>query len=384
MNSYSFKLSTYAPDSTVDPRGKNVGGAFIAPWGKRNDFPSTYSSLVDGSTSAKACINLLENRAKGDGFVIPEGTLGPNPLDSWDDILTKALSDFILFQGFAFRVCLTKDGSTVYFYPQDFQEIRLGRDGTDDEGFAFTSYDWTKVGTYPVQKYPIYDGTLAIGETKMLIFRNLKRGERYYHQPQSGSAGKWMATESSIATYYENFVNNNFSATKLVTVPYALSDEKEEELYDNLKASFSGAENAASFVLLTGDGNGALPTISTISSADASLYDQVIDIVSRKICAAFGVQSPSLAGIPQASGFSSQAEELIVANKSLELNTIKPLRDAFLERVNRILHIHRNSEVDIKPINLSKFYEDGTISDQGSDLNSDDMGRINGGQEFDE
>lgn len=146
-------------------------------------------------------------------------------------------------------------------------------------------------------------------------------------------------------------------------------------MYQNLQASFGGAENAGNIMVLFGE-NGILPEISSVdpSTQQADLYNTITDTIKLALVSANRLTSPVLAGISTSTGFSSKSEELIAAEVMYRLTVINQERQFLLDKFNDLLGMNGLPRVlAIEDYNLQKEFE-GTGTEENTDKLNEGVG----------
>ena len=175
------------------------------------------------------------------------------------------------------------------------------------------------------------------------------------------AASNYIMADGALSQYYNNYIHNNFSANLAIRFPIEPSEEKKEELYDNLRRSFGGAENAGNILLLFGE-NGSLPEINSIESVNADLYNSVMDTIKLALVSANRLTSPILAGIVTSTGFSSKSDEMIAAYTLYKLTVINQERAFLLKGFNKMLEMNGHARcLKFMDFDIRKEFEGETV-----------------------
>ena len=368
-------------NSEQQMRGRTLGGFTYIPWGSKNFYPEEFQDCCHDSSTQMACSTLMFNRIKGKGYNIKDNEgftpKTPNPEDDWDDLLDSLLSDFILFDGFAYKVVMARNGD-INIYHQPFAQVRLGKNGTQSEGMAGVCVDWRSPSYWGIEQIPLYNGTIEPGTTYLVYAVRLKNSELYYHIPDLNAGLRWIDADRMLARYYDAFVSNSMTSNKVIKFPYELDENKKIEVRHLIDSIGCGADNGGNFLVMDGCVE-QQPVVESLSVEGADLYDQTADIVQRKICTVNNLASPTLAGISVSSGFSSQAEEYLAASTIYELNKVAPTRAKFIKSVNKMLNRFVNIGIynyalSIDPLDVNSAFNYGVdteTDDIETDTNSD-------------
>lgn len=349
-------------------------------FGYRNNFTDELLFLANNSPIQKSILDSKLTYCMGGGLIKLETVvLQPNITDSWDDLVYKCMSDFVTFEAFAVQAILNQDGKTFSFYHQPIDQVRLGQYNSRNQiEKAYLCTNWNKAYKDSVVEIPMFGvGEIKKGQPYLMYFKRYRAGEYYYAIPQWYSAANWILADSALSKYYVNYINNNFSANLSISYPYELDENKKQELYELLKKSFGGSENAGNILLLFGE-NGVLPEVKPIESVNADLYNSVADMVLKYIVSANRLTSPTLVGLATSSGFSSKSDEIIAAYNLYMLTVIQEIRTFVLDKLNNLLNLNGYKRLlTIQDFNIREEFEGNTdendvIEDESIDVKSDE------------
>lgn len=343
-----------------------------------NIYPERVLDMVNSSPLQKSILESRKTYILGAGLEqTSENVYTPNMLESWIDLIEKCVSDYVYLNAFAVQVILNESGNRFSFYHQPVQQIRFAN--YNDKNFIEKAYlctDWRKAQKNKnVVEIPMFGSeTPKKGKAYLLYFKPDQVGEYYYGIPEYMSAANYIMADAALSQYYNNYIHNNFSANLALRFPTEPTEEKKEELYENLRKSFGGAENAGNILLLFGE-NGVVPEVNSIESVNADLYNSVVDIIKLALVSANRLTSPILAGIATSSGFSSKSDEMIAAYTLYKLTVINSERAFLLKGFNKMLEMNGHARVfKFLDFDIRKEFEGETASndaveDEGNNVN---------------
>lgn len=341
-------------------------------YGYDNLYPQLCLDLANSSPLQKA---IMENKLSylyGAGLAhVEDNIYSPNLSEGWDSLIYKCMTDFTYLNAFAVQVIMNEGGNSFSFYHQPIDQVRLGQ--YNDYNMIEKAYlctNWAKANkTTNVIEIKMWGSEQPKkGERYLMYFKRHQLGEYYYAIPQWMSAANYIAADAALSAYYNNYIRNNFSANLAIKYPTEPDDEKKEEIYKNLIASFGGSENAGNILLLFGE-NGVTPEIAPIESVNADLYNSVCDTVKLAIVSANRLTSPILAGISTSSGFSSKSEEIIAATVQYRLTVINSDRQFVMDKMNDLLSMNGLPRVlTIQDYNLQEEFL-GNVEENTDKLN---------------
>lgn len=350
-----------------------------------NQYPERVLDMVNSSPLQKSILESRKTYILGAGLdKVDENVYTPNMYESWIDLIEKCVSDYVYLNAFAVQVILNESGNRFSFYHQPVQQVRFAN--YNDKNFIEKAYlctDWRKAQKNKnVVEIPMFGSeTPKKGKAYLLYFKPDQVGEYYYGIPEYMSAANYIMADAALSQYYNNYIHNNFSANLALRFPTEPTEEKKEELYENLRKSFGGAENAGNILLLFGE-NGVVPEINSIESVNADLYNSVVDIIKLALVSANRLTSPILAGISTSSGFSSKSDEMIAAYTLYKLTVINSERSFLLKGFNKMLEMNGHSRVfKFLDFDIRKEFEGQTAN---NDVVEDDGNNVDKQEEKEE
>lgn len=352
-----------------------------------NLFPQRLLQIADASPIQSAILNNRIGYILGAGLTpTVENINTPNLTETWYSLMQKCVRDYVYLGAFAIQAILNESGNRFSFYHVPVDQVRLGK-YTDKNIIekAYLCSDWRKTTRDKVVEIKMWGSeTPTKGERYLFYFKEYKPMEYYYAIPYWYSAVNFILADAALAEYYNNYIRNNFSANLSISFPTEPTEEKKQELYNNLMESFGGSQAAGNVLLLFGE-NGSLPTIGAIESVNADLYNSVVDTIKLALVSANRLTSPILAGISTSSGFSSKSDEIIAAAVQYRLSVINGERQFILDKFNDLLQMNGNSRcLSIDDYNLAKEFE-GSATDANNDKLNDAIGvKDTEGQESDD
>lgn len=345
-----------------------------------NLYPERVLELVNSSPLQKSILESKKTYILGAGLAQTEENIyTPNMTETWADLIEKCVTDMVYLNAMAIQCILNESGNRWSFYHQPVTQVRLGN--YNERNFIEKAYlctDWRKAQrNRNVVEIPMFGSeTPQKGKAYLLYFRPEQVGEYYYAIPEYMSASNYIMADGALSQYYNNYIHNNFSANLALRFPTEPTEEKKQELYENLVASFGGAKNAGNILLLFGE-NGVVPEINSIESVNADLYNSVVDIIKLALVSANRLTSPILAGIATSSGFSSKSDEIIAAYNLYKLTVINQERAFILKCMNKLLEMNGHGRVfkfldfDIRKEFEGLTDENDQIEDEGNNVENE-------------
>jgi hypothetical protein len=153
----------------------------------------------------------------------------------------------------------------------------------------------------------------------------------------------WAAMENEISNYSVNHIQNGLSFGHIINMNAGVQPSEETILLNTqaIRQHLTGSTNAGKFFLNWNDTKENEITISNLEVSDAHQQYAYLSAEARQqLCTAHKLTSPMLVGIKEASGFSSNAEEIKVGFAELMINVIRPKQEVILDSLMEIFAVN--------------------------------------------
>lgn len=299
-------------------------------YGDDNLFPQYIKGLYRHSALFESIVNGMKDYVLGEGV---EGEFNEmnRDGDTLNDIIEKAIFDYILYRGFAIQVFKDKTGKIVELYPLDFDNCRI----SIDEDYVFYSTKWDTSNTKTV-KYPMFK-VGANDSNSIFYFRDKSRPQSAsYPIPFYLGALKDIRTSVEISNFHLNSVLNDFNANLIVNFNSGDVDEDtKKRIEKSFKDKFSGTTNAGKFLLNFNDNKETAITIERLQSDDFDKrYESLQQQITKNIFVAFRAQPQLFGFVIEGSLFNQQ--EFDDAYRLYNRTVIHPIKNT-IERAFRKL-----------------------------------------------
>ena len=373
-------------------------------WGIRNDSPQRLGDLYYNSVTHKDCVDFTTTAIIGDGvdydaMSVKEGEIVPNYSESWDSIIEKCSKDFVLYGGYALQIIKNNDDKTYSFYHQPFGDVRCSE---RDEDGVITSYwvcrDWTMTSTYPPIELDAFgfqeEEEIKSGKAYLYVYTDYSPDLNYYPVPNYIAALKPIQTEIELERYDLRSVVNNFSASGILTLNRVDDDEERQMILQNIKAMFSGADNANSLIINFKNSDDEKPAefvkIDKDAGNNVNLFEQCNERVVDKIVAAHRITSKALIGYnTETSMLGGEGNLLAVAFNLFNKTVVTNLRKKLIGTLNKALKMNGlTQEIILKPLtfNIMEVNDTNTMTEEVTNTEDNDTERAtteNGGENLD-
>jgi hypothetical protein len=330
--------------------------------------------MYDSSAIHHTAIDAIKDGIFGKGIdVIGEEYINTHG-ETVDDIYEKITLDYTLYQGYALNVIWNKEGTGISeMYHLPFSKVRSGKENEEDEVEEYYySSDWSNLRKYKEVPYRAFDATDNKGDNASQIFYyfNYTPGNSVYPLPAYVAATNDIVLDSKVSRFHVNNISNGLAPSLFISMRNGIpTPEGRREVYREIEETFSGEENAGRFFLSFGDAD-TTPEVTPIEAANSDYYITLEERISTRILTAHRITSPSLLGIAHGTGFSSVADEILVAYSHFEGTVIQPKRKKITSSFGYILKLAGyNININVIPNRIiEEIKEDILIEDTNIDI----------------
>lgn len=117
------------------------------------------------------------------------------------------------------------------------------------------------------------------------------------------------------------------------------TNDERQTIYNEINAAFSGEENSGK-AFMSFSRPGEEMEITPLENSSSDYYTVLEQRITSRIMTAHRITSAKLLGISEASGFSNNAEEIVVAYQHFLATTIKPKQEMLTSTLEFILKFY--------------------------------------------
>jgi hypothetical protein len=231
----------------------------------------------------------------------------------------------------------------------------------------FYSVDWKNTRKFVPQGYKAFDPTDNKGDNASQIFYvfGYTPGNYVYPLPAYIGGLNDISIDIDIAKFHSSNLSSGLAPSMFIQFRNGVpTPEEQHDIYRQIEQTFAGAENAGRFFLAFSEPGKELQ-VEPIQSTNDAYYIQLEERVTSRILTAHRITSPLLLGIKDANGFSSNADEIVVAYAHFEGTVIEPKRKKILDNYGYVLRLMGyNVKVEVLPstiVNINNI-QDGSNS----------------------
>lgn len=344
--------------------------------GEDNSFFKFVSERYYGSATNKSVIDSYVNYIYGDG-IRNKGQVIKEVLPN--DDLRSIIQDYKEQGQCAIQVIYDLDRKVNKMVWIPISQVGIARD--DESYFKPKNYwfchNWELRTMFPPVLIPAF-GTSNEG-TELLVIRN-RSSLPFFSLPDYQPCLQACVVEEELMNYTLSHILNGFSAGHIINVVKGLDmDLEAQKLADKaLRSQMTGSKNAGRFFISYNDNPETKTTIESIAVADGHKQYEAASIEARdKILMAHRVTNPILFGVDKGSGFSNNAEEMVVALKTLYRSIINPMREQLIDGLESILKINDpNVNLNFEDFEELRIVEEETTTTIGDTTVEDNTKQI--------
>ena len=364
---YSIKGQSF--EALDLPKIKEVRGKEYMYYGDDNLFPQKLIELYDSSAMHHTAIQAIKDGIIGDGIKVIGDEYINGKGETVDEVFEKIALDYTLYNGYAINVVWNKEGSRIAeMYHIPFANVRSGKQNEEDEVEEyFYSSDWTNVRKYKPVAYKAFDVTDNKKDNASQIYYcfNYTPGNSVYPLCSYVGGLNDIELDSRISKFHNANISNGLAPSMFVQFRNGIpTPEERRMIYNEIEETFTGENNAGRFFLAFSEPGKELQ-VTPIENANDDYYITLEERISSRILTAHRITSPLLLGIKDANGFSSNAEEILIAYSHFMNTVVEPKRKKILSTYAFLLKLHGLNvtvEVESKQIIETAHGTDSTTS----------------------
>ena len=343
------KLQILNLSNYIRPEIKEVSGKKWVLNGKNNEFYQTIIDAYNGSPTNSAIIDSYSQFIYGKGLTSKDKNTKPS---EWAAIISlvskkdlrKICKDFEMFGEAAVEVkYLNNKVQKCFHIAKQKVAPEVANEDGDIDGYYY-SYDFSNVNKYKPERFDAFgfgEGTQERSE--IYIIKDYQVGQFYYSNPSYVSGISWARMEEEVSNYSINHIQKGLSFGHIINMNSGVQESAEtiQENTRQIRNHLTGSQNAGAFFLNWNDNKDSEITISALEVSNAHEQYAYLSLEAKnQLCTAHKLTTPMLVGVKDASGFSSNADEIKVGFEELMINVIKPKQEIILDGLMEIFAVN--------------------------------------------
>jgi len=313
-----------------------VGTKYILN-GVNNENYKLFGDAYDDSVTNSACINDISNLVVGEGLIDASNTHNPYINISEQDF-NLAVLDYEKQGACTFEIVWGSENKPAKIFHKPIETIGLNVNENQEINGYWYSYDWCKKWKYVPQFYTKFNGEKP--ENGVSILRIVRpSNEPLFPRPHWFPALRWAQDEGLMAQHSFSDIKTGFSGQKVINWAggRGLTDAQKDDAATKLRDKFSGI-NGQRIVVSVGNSPENAVIVDNIDPPNVNAtYVNYTEEAERKILIAHSYPAILLAG--SKTGFSSNADEIAVATKSVFRRKINPDRNVILSELQKVFKL---------------------------------------------
>ena len=343
------KLQIINLSNYIRPEIKEVSGKKWVLNGKNNEFYQTIIDAYNGSPTNSAIIDSYSQFIYGKGLTSKDRNTKPS---EWAAIISlvskkdlrKICKDFEMFGEAAIEVKYLKNKVQKCFH---IAKQKVAPEVANEEGDItgyYYSYDFSNVNKYKPERFDAFgfgEGTQERSE--IYIIKDYQVGQFYYSNPSYVAGISWAKMEEEISNYSINHIQKGLSFGHIINMNSGIQESAEtiQENTRQIRNHLTGSQNAGAFFLNWNDNKDSEITISALEVSNAHEQYAYLSLEAKnQLCTSHKLTTPMLVGVKDATGFSSNADEIKVGFEELMINVIKPKQEIILDGLMEIFAVN--------------------------------------------
>lgn len=355
-----IQLSNY-----VRPDIKEVSNKEYVMNGDKNSFYTYIIERFNGSPTNRAIIDSYAKLIYGKGLYSKQQNTKPlqfaqvlSKLSKKD--LRNICQDYAIFTEASYET-IYKNGELEKIKHVPKNQVlpnKMNEEG-DIEGYWY-SLDFNQPRKYPPVFIPKWEAGKKNG-SYIKVISSYQLGKTYFIDPDYMAGLPYAELEEEIANFCINYIQNDLSIGKIINMNSG--EPQSEEVRNNVRKAFKkdgqGSQNAGNVFINWNDNKDTSITVDNLEVNDAyQQFDWLSKHAETKILTSHKVVSGKMFGIDNASGFSSNADEIETAFNETMLNVIKPKQEAILDDLmETFIDAGYNIDLDFIPLREPKKVE---------------------------
>jgi len=344
-----IKLSSYVRPQIVE---KNNNDWVLN--GENNEFYQYIIDRYNGSSTNSAIIDSYSRMIYGLGLNIDI------PLFNKKEV-RKIVKDFEMFEEASFEI-IYKGGKPLKIVHTPKEKIAPEKANEEGKITAYYyCYDWSNQRKYPPKRIDAYGFGKGGDRSEIFVIKDYQVGQFYFSNPSYVSALQYAKVEEEISNFFINHVQNKFMVSTIINLNNGVPESEEErnKISREYKGGTTGTNNAGVVVVAFNDSKENATTIEQVQIVDAyQQYEFLSREAQQKLMVAHKVVSSAILGISNATGFSSNAEEIETAFNETMLNVIQPKQEIILDAFQEVFTLVGGQEtLEFIPLRQAKTDE---------------------------
>jgi hypothetical protein len=337
-NLHVVELSTYEPPVIKESKRDEW-----VEYGEDNNY---YGYLIDkytNSTTNNAIINNITRLVYGRGLGATDASHKPNDYAVMMSLFRKKdvrrlVTDLKLLGQCSIQVIYSKDHKKIintHHIPVQLLRAEKCNEEGEIEAYYYSD-DWSDIKSFPPKRISAFGHSKD--EIEIYFTKPYSVGLKYYALVDYIGGIPYAGLEEDVSAYLINEVSNGFSGRTVVNFNNGIPPDDQQRMIKNQVVNQLTGTIGEKLIVAFNNNSESKTTVDAMPVNDApDLYNMLSIECRDKIMLSHNVTSPLLFGIANASGFSSNADELKNSFVLFNNLVIKPMQELLLDSFDDIL-----------------------------------------------
>lgn len=321
-----FEIFNLGYDVDIKKTPRNIP-VDILKWGTTNLLPEKYLRLYYLSPTQSGITNKKAQMTAGStyAFSTPEAEEFAKKI-GFSQLFHDICLDYWLYNNISLQIVTTTFTGIIDNIL--YQDPTLLRKTLDPDRYA-VSTNWTAQMDSSLQIYKLeeifYVNKYNGRDSGFMFVSFTQPGVEYYSYPSYFASINSIESEIQLIQQQLNFINNNFSLTKLIKLPSTVSKTQLASFKEQMK-NMSGPANAGKMLAITADGTDAIEILSISEPIDFSGIKLGLDICRESIIIGHSLPSPTIIGLAGGQSLGGDGSTIEAAYNQFFNSQVVPVR----------------------------------------------------------
>ena len=319
--------------------------------GPKDDFFDFLYDMVDYSPIHNVCLRSKTDNVVGQGFT---REYQMNKTEDITDLFRKISFEYLttgnVFLEVVWSVDRTKGIKSVYFIPSKYMRVGKTDFVYEEPDKYYYSEDFTKKKS--VIEFSALDPS-NFTDRQVYHIKAYSPGYNYYGLPSYMSVINDVRLNHDISIHHLSNIQNGATPSLWVNFRNSApaSEKEQRDIKRKLTETYTGAEAAGKIIVSFSEPDNG-PEITTLNpTTNDNYYSGIFESVQKQILSGHKVSDGSLVGLPSASGFASQSDQIQTSFGVFLNTTIKPIQNELISNLYPILKLmNPDEEVELEII----------------------------------
>ena len=310
--------------------------------GPKDEFFKFLYDMVDYSPIHNVCLRNKTDNTVGQGFTTDYKV---NRTEYLNDIFRKIAYEYMVTGNVFLEVVWKNDRSqgikAIYFIPSEYMRVGKTDFIYEEPEVYYYSEDFGKTtNNKTVVEFSRLNPT-NFTNRQVYHIKRYSPGYNYCGLPSYMSVINDVRLNHEISVHHLSNIQNGATPSLWVNFRNSQpgSEREQIDLKRKLEDIYTGSEAAGKIIVSFSEPDNG-PEITTMNpTTNDAYYSTIFESVQKQILSGHQIQDPALIGLPSASGFASQADQLETAFRLYLNTTIKNIQNELIAEMEPLIEL---------------------------------------------